>query len=191
MRDLDVITPPASEPVTVAEAKAHSRILNALEDSYVEGLIVAARQLCEHWEQRTYMPTTFLLTLDHFPYVIKVPRPPLRAVVSIEYVDGNGDPQTLVEDTDYLVVTRSTPGRITPVYGRCWPSTRCQPGAVSVTFTAGYDDAASVPAATRHAIKMQAAHLYEHREAVAVGAMSEVPMAVRSLLSINCWGNYS
>ncbi len=40
-------TAPASEPVTLAEAKAHLRLDTALDDTYVTSLITTARAYCE------------------------------------------------------------------------------------------------------------------------------------------------
>jgi uncharacterized phiE125 gp8 family phage protein len=180
---LELVTPPVSEPVSLAEMKQHARISREDEDSVISAFVTAARQYSETFLRRQLMPATWRMSLDGFPVGdIKVPLPPLQSVTSITYVDGNGTTQTVAPDT-YYVDTASQPGRIAPE--TCCPTTRNQPGAVTVTFVAGYD---SVPETINTAIKMLAAHYYEHREAVNEGGLSEVPMAVESLLMSEQWG---
>ena len=55
--------------------------------------------------------------------------------------------------------------------------------AVTVTYKAGYGDAASaVPPRTKHAIKLLLGHLWRNREAVSAVRLTEVPMAIDALL---------
>jgi hypothetical protein len=42
-----------------------------------------------------------------------------------------------------VVDTRSEPGRIYPVYGKCWPYARAVPSAVWVEYTCGYGEETS------------------------------------------------
>ena len=44
---LTVITPPATEPITLNEMKLHSRIDGSDDDTLIEGLITAARMQLE------------------------------------------------------------------------------------------------------------------------------------------------
>ena len=48
---------------------------------------------------------------------------------------------------EYTVDTACEPARLTPVFGKIWPTTLPQIGAVSVTFDAGYGAADAVPVA--------------------------------------------
>lgn len=45
---LKLITAPAAEPITLAEAKLHARADTSAYDSLITALIVAAREECEH-----------------------------------------------------------------------------------------------------------------------------------------------
>lgn len=178
---------PALEPILLADAKAHLRIDDTTEDSYIDGLITAARFHIESLTERQLITATYVLRLDEFPCrytdVIKLPRPNLIAVSGITYVDNDGVTQTH-SSTLYQVDAASLPGRVMPAYGQVWPVTRPDLNAVAITYTAGYGaTAALVPAPLRHAMKILVAHWFEHREPVVVGTIvSEIPMSVKSLL---------
>jgi hypothetical protein len=76
---LKLKTGPASEPVTLQEAKDHLRVDLDDEDSVIEGFIKAARTDCENLQNRAYISQTWELWLDEWPdedYIV-LPRPPL------------------------------------------------------------------------------------------------------------------
>lgn len=196
---LALVTPPASEPVTVAEAKLWLRQDIDDDDALIGSLITAARSYAEVVQKRQLMSATYKLALDQFPVwqrswgnvgpSIVLPLPKLQSVTSVKYVDMSGTQQTLSTGR-YVVDVISQPGRITPVYWQTWPTIRPQTGAVEVVYVAGYADAASVPEATKTAIKMLVAHWYRNREAVGtVGGKLE--FSVASLLAIDAVGSYS
>lgn len=186
------ITPPAEEPVSLAEQKLHSRIDHTADDTLIPSLITSARKYCESLLRRSFVSTTWEVSLDRFPRCparIDLPRQSVIEVVSVKYIEPDGDEITL-DPSDYTVVT-GTPGYVVPAYGVSWPSSRCHPDSVKVRFTAGYGDASDVPASLKTAVKMVAAHLYEHREASTETNLNTVPMAVDSLLSTEEYGFYS
>lgn len=178
-----VTVQPATEPLTLAEAKLHCRVDGTDEDSLIESLIVAARAHCEAVTHRQFVTATYEMTLDAFPDAdIALPCPPLRSVTGITYVDGSGVTRT-VSTSVYNVDTVREPGRVTLAYGETWPTTRLEPNAVRVTFAAGYGEPASVPPGIVAAMKLIVGHLYMNREAVNVGnIVNELPMAVDALL---------
>jgi hypothetical protein len=64
---VNVVTPPATEPVTLAEAKLHLRVDFSEDDALISGLITAARRLCEVTAKITCIATTFDVIEDAFP----------------------------------------------------------------------------------------------------------------------------
>lgn len=192
---LAVSTAATSEPVTLAEAKSHLRVVGAEDDDWIEDqLIPAARQWCEEFTGRQFVQATYDLYLDSFPSdahlvgsgrstyrgsEIRLPRPPLSSVTSITYLDGDGASQTL-SSALYRVDTRGIVGSIAPVVGQVWPDTYDTTNAVTVRFVAGYS---SVPPAIKQAVLIVVATLFEHREAVIVGPNAAlVPFAAKALL---------
>jgi uncharacterized phiE125 gp8 family phage protein len=186
---LKLFTPPIEEPVSVAEAKAHLRLDTSDEDALVGGLIVAARQWCEGYQNRAYVTQTWDLVLDRWSCEpdldrIRIPLPPLQSVASLKYTDAD-DVQTTMPASEYLVDVASQPGRLMLAYGRSWPTVTLRPAAaIEIRFTAGYGAAAEVPETVKQAIKLLVGHLYEHREATSVQDLSEVPFAVKALLGL-------
>lgn len=181
---LVLVTPPAQEPVPLAEAKAHLRVDTADDDALIQALIVAAREHVEHIIRRALVTQTWDLILDAFPAdEIMLPRPPLQSVSSITYRLQDGTVVTL-DPANYVVDTKSEPGRVVLAPGRSWPSDPLYAaGAVTVRYVAGYGDPAAVPVAIKQAILLLVGHWYENREAVAVGhTVIQLPMTVDALL---------
>lgn len=176
-------TPPSVEPVSLAEAKLHLRVDVTDDDALITALIIAARQHAEMVTQRQIMPATWTLVLDAFPthgMMMGVPagvpfsipgnaillnKTPVQAVTSITYLDMTGTSQVMPA-TDYVVDTSTEPARVTPVFGKIWPISLPQIGAVQVAFTAGYPTAA--PEGIKAWMKVRIGSLYQHREEVGI-----------------------
>ena len=173
---LSITTAPNDEPITQAEAKAHIRIDHADEDGVIDTMRYAARSAVETFLQSALLPTVYNYTLDGFPPEITLPIGPVLQAgdVAIAYVDDAGATKTLAA-TEYQV----SPGNVTrirPAYSKTWPTTRRQFDAVTVTFTAGNADAASIPKAIKAALLLTFGDFYEKREA------GEIPIGARNLL---------
>lgn len=175
-----LVTPAASQPVTLAEAKAQCRVQHSDEDGFIEGLIAAATEHVEKQTGRAILPQTWRLTLERFSDEITLPQSPLRSVTSVTYIPPVGAAQTLASSV-YAVDATSTPGRIVLATDQEWPETLDSVNAVTIEYQAGYTTA---PAPIKHAILLLVAHWYANREAVNVGNItSELPMAVNALLT--------
>ena len=182
---LSIVTGPTTEPLTLAEAKAHCRIDISDDDGLLAGYILAARHWIEGQTHRAMVQRTYDYTIDwcwptkNCRSWIDLPFPPLVSVTSVSYVDTNGATQTLSTSL-YTVMTNRPVGAITNAYEQTWPDLRPQVEAITVRFVAGY---ASVPDDLVQAMKMLVAHWYENRETVVIGQATEVPMAVEALVS--------
>jgi uncharacterized phiE125 gp8 family phage protein len=181
---LRVVTPPAAEPVTLAEAKAHLRLESAEDDTYVSALIQAARQHVEEVCWRGVVTQTREAVLEGFPdcEAVELPGGNLGAVSSVVYVDVDGAEQTLATSA-YEADTVSVPGRLVLAYGASWPSTRSQWNAVRVRYTVGWE-VADVPMPIRQAVLLLVGQMYEHRVPEITGTIvSGVSFAVDALLA--------
>ncbi len=184
MRGLTRTAPPAVEPVSLSEAKAHLRVDATDDDSLIQGLIAAARQTAEEHLRRALITQNWRLTLDRFPAgpVIALPRPPLASLAAITTYD-EADAATVMPAADYLVDSAETPGRVVLRQGRVWPPVGRRAAGVAIDFTAGYGAAATdVPEAIRQGILMLIGHFYERREAaVPDGRIAALPFGVAAL----------
>jgi uncharacterized phiE125 gp8 family phage protein len=173
------IAPPAVEPLTLAEAKAHLRVDHTLEDALITALIVAARGYCEQWTARAFITQTWELVIDNFPVnEIMIPLPPLQSVITIKYDDGAGVEQTLSASA-FEVDTVSQPGWVVPVLAG-WPQSVFEGiNAVRIQYVAGYpadtssppDLAANVPQSLKAAMLLYVGQLYDQREDVVAGTI--------------------
>jgi len=159
-----VVTPPTSEPVTIAEAKAQLHI-GASDDSHdgeLQSMIAAAR---EEWERDT---STALInrTIEHrlpqFLGVIKLTVRPAVSVESIKYIDNDGNEQTLDTGDYYLDIDEI---RFRSGFNR--PPLAQRSEAVRIRYIAGYgDDSKFCPELDRMAIKLSLANRFEDRDMI-------------------------
>lgn len=159
---LKVTVPPVEEPVSVADQKAHMRVDGADEDALIAAQIVAARDLAEARICGRLITQTLEWTLDGFRPRLELPVHPVQSITSITYVDLEGVTQTLAPAL-YKTDLDTKPALIVPAYLQRWPCTRREPGAVTVTFVAGFGAAADVPFGIVAAVKLIAAHLHAAR----------------------------
>jgi uncharacterized phiE125 gp8 family phage protein len=180
-----LVTAPATEPVTLADAKLHLRVTGTAEDSTLALYLQMAREAVEQECWRALLPQTWDLFLPAWPLdgVIYIPRPPLQSVTHLRYIDADGV-QATYPASNYLIDTASEPGRLVLAPRCTWPSavlTTANP--IVVRFVAGYANAASVPAVIRAAILLGIADIYANREAAASDKM-ELTDTVKNLLSL-------
>ncbi len=164
---LDLVTAPALEPVSLEEAKRRIRVGSDVtsEDEDISASIAAARRAVERETGRALITQTWEGRLDGFPggMEIPLPYPPLQSVSSVQYVDTDGNLQTLAT-TEYTVDTTGVSGRIFLQWGKSWPWTRAEPNAVRIQFKAGYGPAAAVPEDLRAEIWAKVGDYFAHRE---------------------------
>ena len=166
-KTIQIVTPPASEPLTLSEVKEFLRVDHSDDDATLAIFITAARQLCESYTRLALMPTTFEEYFDDFPQYtgtykdeIRLSRSPVSAVTYVKYIDGNETTIT-ASASDYKTDLISQPARISPDNG--WFGTYETINAVFIRYVAGYADAASVPAPLKHGMLLVIGDMYENR----------------------------
>ena len=155
---LQLNTPPATEPVTLDQARAWLRVESGNdEDALITALIPAARARAEWNTGRAFVTQAWTLWLDRVAHVIAIPLPPLQAVTSVTLYAPDGTAAVLDSDgytvdlAGSRVLLKTVPARLRAV------------NAVAIAFTAGYGAAGDVPAAIGQAILQIVSALYEHR----------------------------
>lgn len=171
MRTLTLVTATESDPLSVFELKAQSRIYLDDEDALLIGYIQAATGHVQRITGRQLVSATYLAGFDRVPCEgwIELPKAPLRSIVSVKYIDADGQEQTWAP-ADYEAAEQpGFFGRVRPKYDKSWPSIRCEWDALRIEFSVGYGLADDVPPELRLAIAQLAAHWAENREPVVVG----------------------
>ena len=172
---LRLIAGPATEPLTLAEAKAHLRVSHTAEDDLITSFITAAREAAEHETGRSLITQTWEQVLDTFPPCeIELGWPDVLSVLSVKYTDTASTEQT-ISPTYYVLDSATSPGWLLPAYGYTWPVTLDTVNAVRVRFTTGYGAASDVPAGIKTWMKLRIGTLYRFREEVHGTPLSEMP----------------
>ena len=178
---LQLVTPPALEPVTLADAKAHLKVDTSDDDALITRFIAAARARAEWHTGRALITQSWRLWLDQWPCdgVIEFPLPPLQSVASV-IVYALDDTATVLDPATYQIDSASSPARLTLKATVSPPTNLRAINSVAVEFTAGYGDTASdVPSGLCAEILELIAFLYENRGE----APAELPSDVLALLA--------
>lgn len=164
MIPLKTITGPATEPISLADAKAHCHAGDD-EDAVITLYIAAARERAEFVTGRRFITQTVERVLDSFPTAnIELPGSPVQSITSVKYLEAVAGVETTMPGADYVLDKDSEPGWLMPAYGTQWPSTHPTALAVRVRYVAGWADAASVPANLRYALLLGVGEAYLNRE---------------------------
>lgn len=188
-----VTSAPAAEPLTASEMKAYLKVDTDTDDTLITSLIKGARQYVEAYMGVALITQTIEEKWDAIPPSINgAPASllltvyPVQSVTSVAYVDSDGDAQTWAS-SNYIVDTHRDAARILAAYGVSWPSLRAQANALTVTYVAGYGDAATaVPAHILQAMRLIIADMYDNR----TDSVRQLPTAAERLLDRSTHGMF-
>ena len=179
---------PATEPISLSEAKDHLRIDGNDEDTYLATIITAARKYCEQYCNRAFITQTWLQYPSDFTDGMKLSINPVQCVTSITYYDINGNNQTL-NASQYQVDLKDDVCRIYEAVDVDFPDVQDEKiNPITITYVSGYgSNASDVPMDIRHAIKLMISHFFENREGLVTGqgitADLKIPTTVKVLLN--------
>jgi len=178
-----LLTPPATEPWTVADAKSFLRVEHDDDDALIAALIASARGQVEALTRRGLITQTWRLVLDGWPPDGRIaPRlAPLRAVTAARVYDAAGDAAAI--DVERFVVDATTNAIAAPPWSLPPPG-RTTAG-IELDVTVGFGDSApDVPDLLRHAVRTLVAHWYDNRGLAAIGAgVAMLPGSVSAMIA--------
>lgn len=201
--ELKVVTPPAAEPLSTAEAKLHLRVDHTSDDTLISALIVAAREHVENYIVGSLVEQTRAVYLSSWPYTpFRLPCGPVQEIESVKYADSDGVENTVSTDLYYL----SPGGELCLETFESWPTARLRgPGAIEITYLTGYppvetvipgeeegdpdteetDYGGNIPQAIKQAMLLLIGEWYEQREAAAYTkyTIQTIPWGVKQLLA--------
>ena len=177
---------PAQEPVSLADMKAHLRVVDEAEDGLIEALIVAARVHVESLTSRALLSQTWRLVLDAWPEsrAIRLPVSPMISLTEIRCYDGDGGEHQIATE-QFLPDGQAVPARlICPGAVAGAPVLRGRMG-IEIDYLAGFgSEPEAVPADLLQSLKTLVAYWYENRDSVLVsGAGAAVPAGFERLVS--------
>lgn len=184
-RSITLVTAPATEPVSLTEAKAWAKVDDTADDTLITSLIVAARESAEQFLRRSLITQTWKLSIDlpasrfddslgegvydlpvtalysGLPSAIRLPKGPVQSITSVKTYDLDNTESTY-SSSNYTVDTDGD--RLVLNYGAIWPTNLRRTAAALITYVAGYGDASTdVPQAIRTAILMHIQKMYDGR----------------------------
>ncbi|MCR6646548.1 MAG: head-tail connector protein [Terricaulis sp.] len=176
---ITIINPPASEPVSLAEAKLFLRVDHEAEDDLITALIIAAREAVEAGCGRALITRRVRESLDIWRREAingaVLGLGPVSAVIAVRLIADNGAQSVLDPERYRLEGQRDRPRLVFPPG---LPATLRSAGGIEIEYDAGFaDDAADLPSALRMAVLQIIASLYEARDG-AGGA----PASARALM---------
>jgi uncharacterized phiE125 gp8 family phage protein len=178
-----LLTAPAVEPLTLAEAKAYLRVETPDDDDLIAALIAGARIHVEAETRRALITQSWRLSRDAWPPDgrLAVLPAPLQTMTAVRVYDESNvshalDTQTFVPDLAGSALVFA-PWAL-PMPGR-------SAAGIELEVVCGYGGAAAdVPEPLRQAIRLLVGHWYENRGVVAIGHETAVlPVTVAALLA--------
>jgi len=158
-----LITPPALEPLTLAEARSWLRLDTGDEDALVSALITAARLAVERASGRLLLTQNWRLIGDAWPPGgrLTLPLAPVSAIAAVRVYDAADLAASLPLAAFRLEAQRDPPLLVlaAPVAGPGRPG-----GGIEIDLTCGYGAApADVPEPLRLAVRLLVARWFENR----------------------------
>ncbi len=175
---ITILIAPASEPVSLAEAKLFLRVDHDADDDLIARLIAAAREAVENVSGRALIARRVRETLDLWrrdalggAYLSVSPA---RAVVTVRLIAANGS-ESVIDPTRYRLDGARDRPRL--VFEHGLPAILRSSGGVEIDYDAGLAEAAQdVPPTLTQAVLHVLGALYESR----LGAVA-LPEAARAL----------
>lgn len=186
VRAYTLLTPPALEPVALADVKTFLRIDGNEDDGLMSMLIKSARRMGEEYTKRSFITQKWRLTMDSFtaecsvpglpPYLsagmraIALSRGPIQEISSITTTN-SGNVAAPVPAATYTLADNE----ILLNEGQSWPTSLRDRAAVAIEFVAGWESAEEVPEPIRQGILQHVAASYSNK------VCAEIPEGAKAL----------
>ena len=172
---------PRAEPVSVAALRQDLRLDDARDERLLASLITSARLMIEAQTGVRLMSQNWEVLMDDWPGAeIALPHWPVQQITSVSLLGGGRHP---VADNLYETHFTVRPPRLMRKPGMSWPAPRRPALGIAIALVAGFGARAdSVPADLREAVRVLAAHWYEHSAWQPAGRGQSVPGAVQALM---------
>ena len=172
--------PPATEPVSLAQARNQLGMTDDSDTSYDElvgGLIVAARQMVEGYTGLSLTQRQIVQHASRFED-LRLRASPIQSVDAVTYIDGAGVEQVLTPAAWSFVPTASR-CQLRLTAGAAWPGISWStPDAITIVATAGYAAPDQVPWVLRKAMLILITALFDQLDG---GSLEMAEKAAKSM----------
>ena len=158
-----MMSAPVSEPLTLAELKAHLDLDGDEQDELLTSFIVAARTTVERLSGQLLLTQSWKITIDAVPPggLMNLPLGPVQTVTSVTVYDAIGV-GTIWPAATYTLDLVGEPARLLFHGGRPIPGRRLN--GIDINVICGFGTSADVvPADLVQAVRLLAAHWYAAR----------------------------
>jgi uncharacterized phiE125 gp8 family phage protein len=182
-----LFTPPATEPVTLAEAKVAARVDDSRFDSLLPGFISAARAMAEQETGRQFMAQTWRTDLEDWPAADATIHVHRATAAAVTY--WNGSAFVSLAGSGYVYHPLGNGTALVPAIGAAWPELGAIAGGprVRIDLTAGAASAADVPEGVKTYIKALVVQMLESPSLAAASVAEANPLLGRLLDPYRLW----
>lgn len=162
-----LVTPPAEQVITLAEAKDHLRVDSDDEDTLITAIVQAATDYLDGYNGvlgRCLVTQTWRQDFPCWYHTLPLPFP-TASDVAVAYDDADGNAQTVAGA--YVAGTVGGPVVSFPASFSQGSLQADNAAPVRVTFASGYGAADDVPWSIKAAILLHVGTLYQYRETIA------------------------
>ena len=186
---LSLLLDNASLIMSLDDFKQIARIDNDFEDTALSLFAHSAQDIFESHCRVSLMPKKYVQSMRWFDFKrrdITLLRWPVSNIESIVYRDEAGVAHTIDSSNYELVGKETKPSVIRPnvTTGYEWPRTDNLNGSVQITFTAGFETTAEIPAMYKKAVSELTHYYYDFRVPVISGvSVNELPDGILRILN--------
>ncbi len=157
-----LITPPASEPISLDELKEHLRFDSDEEDTLLARLISTARGHVEAATKRVLITQTWRAFLDRWPVKRRVilPVAPVASIAEVRVLNDAGD-ASVISASSYMLEKARVPNMMILQSAILAPTAYAN--GIEIDMSCGYGAANAVPAPLREAVLRLAGQWFEQR----------------------------
>jgi uncharacterized phiE125 gp8 family phage protein len=165
--------------LSLADAKRFIKVVGTEDDEDITSFVLTAITEAEDITNRQFANATYELYLPNFPREnFCFPKNPINEIVSIEYMDLDGNYQTIDNSTYYLYKKYEVGQIVFDVLPNVQIKRHKQ--AVRITFKSGYTS--DFPTDLRQWLKVRVSTLFEYREELIIGTIVAKTNHVDSIL---------